>query len=230
MSRHRTTMKMHRASDKPSESRPAETAGEDTGSTAQPEHDVPNEPAAQGEALTMETLGRYLDREVSEREASEERTSTLLARYFKLTLVMAALNMLVAGTSVAMLFKHPDSPQPIVVAAPASQVAPVVAPPSQPVERAPLESPPATPIAAPAPLPVPPSAASSPAKIPLLGQPLLPAVKRAPVSYPARMPRVASKPSPTTLRATSLPSSPVVFARSTDEDRRSEASTMAERW
>jgi hypothetical protein len=158
--------------------------------------------------LTAETLGRYLAAEISLRESGEERTAGALARYFKLTLVLAGLNMVVATASVVMLFSRVDKPPTIVVAPPVPVAAP--APQPLPVEHvvapetvSPAPTSPALPAALP-PAPSPPSRARmldppAPAsRMPLLGQPPS-ASRRAAMASAPRAPRVASPKPPTSL-------------------------------
>jgi hypothetical protein len=196
MSRHRTTAKMHRVSDKPAGANPVE----DTAIDSTP-------PAKGAGMLTAETLGRYLAAEISLRESGEERTAGALARYFRLTLVLAGLNMVVATASVIMLFARADKPPTIVVAPPAPVAAPAPPPPSVERNVVPETILPASisPALLP-PAPSPPSRAPSlgpPApgsRMPLLGQPS--AARRAAMASAPRAPRVASpKPPPSIILA-----------------------------
>lgn len=177
------------------------------GDSANPVEDtaIDSTPAKGTGMLTAETLGRYLAAEISLRASGEERTTGALARYFKLTLVLAGLNMVVATASVVMLFSRVDRPPTIVVASPAPVAAPAPQPP--PVEQAvapetvsPAPTSPALPAALP-PAPPPPSRAPmlGPAsRTPLLGQPPS-ASRRAAVASAPRAPRVASPKPPTSL-------------------------------
>ena len=220
MSRHRTTMKMHRASDKGEPSRPSEAtavAGESVESP--PEPDVASKPSGQDEVLTVETLSRYLAAEVSEREAVEERTTTVLARYFKLTFAMGCLNMVVAGVSVALLFSYSSNLKTIVAAQPAAAALPAPAAPPPPLEQARASLQPVIPPPSPPPPVAPPLVAQPPAKVPLLGQPAAP--RRAPTAGVARSPRIAAKP---------MQTKPTPAAASADEEGSAHPSRPTERW
>jgi hypothetical protein len=207
MSRHRTTAKMHRVGDRPSGAKPVEDTVIDSASDMKG-NGAGDEPPA--DRLTADTLGRYLAAEISLRESGEERTAGALARYFKLTLVLSAFNMVVATASVIMLFSRADKPPTIVVAPPVQAAAPAPQPP--PVEKAVMPE-----AAAPAPMsPAPPAAlppAPSPSRAPLLGPPApasrMPllgqppsASRRAAVASAPRLPRVATpKPAPSLVLA-----------------------------
>jgi hypothetical protein len=221
MSRHRTTLRMHRVKDKKAggklaESRAAATDGAGAAIAKGPD----DKNGAEAEALTPEALGRYLAAEVSLRESGEERGATTLARYFKLTLVMAGFNMLVASASLVMVFSHSAKPQTIVVTAPTVSPAPAAAPKPPQMEKAavasaPMSLAPTLPSAL-VPAPLPPAktpllgrAPSAPTRIPLLGRPRS-APKRSVATSAPRAPRV-SIPKP-------LPTEPPVLAKNaTDE-------------
>jgi hypothetical protein len=210
MSRHRTTLKMHRVKDKRATAKLAENEVAASEATANGARDKLATQA--DDALTTETLGRYLAAEVSLRESGEERGATALARYFKLTLVMAGLNMLVASASVVMVFSRSDKPQTIVVTPPAPAAAPVA--PREPATKVvaaptpPAPTPPAVPPPAPTRIPLLGQPPSPPARIPLLGRPRS-APKRAVAAKEPRAPRVSIPPP--------MPSTPV-FARNTPEE------------
>jgi len=212
MSRHRTTMKMHRASDKQGGSVPAEATSEATQDVeAGPDRAPADGPLDGSQVLTVETLGRYLAEEASRRKDSEEHTTTVLARYFKLTLVLAGLNMLVAGASVALLFSRSDRVQTVVVA---PQALPTVPASSQPPKSAQVPLQPTEPLDS-----VPAPVAPLPAKIHLLGQP--PSTPRpTSVAVATRTARAGSRP---------LPSKPMAIARSADDDA-PEPGGRTERW
>jgi hypothetical protein len=242
MSRHRTTLKMHRVRDKQANAKPPEagaTATESLG--AKKVNGSDDGPSTQGEVLTAETLGRYLAAEVARRGSGEERAANALARYFKLTLVLAGLNMLVASASVVMVLTRSAKPPTIVVNQPSPPLAPATTRPPQSAEKAaalppaalPAPMPPA--VAPPAvvpPAPSPPAKRlllgeppAAPARIPLLGQPLS-ARKRAAAPSASRAPRVAV-PKP-------VPSEPPVLAKNADEEEvhvvTQIASQATERW
>ena len=220
-------MKMHRVGEKEGGSNPAAT----TTTVEAKESPTAREAAepngirdSNGNLLTIETLGRYLAAEVSLREASEERTSSALARYLKLTLLMAGINTLVAGVSVAVMVARADKVPTVVVNAPPAPVvtAPVLAPPASApsLERAatlftPLESSVAKPQSAPA------TTLSAPARPRLLGElPASPA-KRTVDSDAVRPPRTVSKPRPSRTEALSKP---------VDDPSAIALSGVAERW
>jgi hypothetical protein len=216
MSRHRTTQKMRRVSDTQAEANPAKTAI-DAAASDEPAREngaAADELGDKSDSLTVESLGRYLATEASLREESEQRTSTVLSRYLKLTLVMACLNMVVAGVSVAALVAS-KRVQPVVITPPAPAPAPVL-PPPQPAPPAVVVQPPAPPSP-----PAPPPAVSPPERIPLLGP--LPAPKPKHAPGPTRATRLASKPLPPVPAA-------VVLARTAYEEDESAAHREVERW
>jgi hypothetical protein len=167
MSRRRTTKKLYQSNAR----------------TTAAEGEAPVAAAGETEARTTamtgvsaETLERLLAAEASEREVTEQRTTDLVGRYFKLTLAMVCLNMVVAGANVALLFRRPPEVRAIVTS-------PVPAPP-----------PPVAPAAAPAPAPAPavavpgtpePQAPIAAEKIPLLGTPSKPPLLGTPIKDPA---------------------------------------------
>jgi hypothetical protein len=156
MSRRRcTTAKMFSGSrqggpKRPSQSRPSmpeTTRGQDDG----------GEPSGKGEALTTDTLSRHLAAEALLRESSERRTATVIKRYFRLTIALAGINALVAGTTMIALWAR-SSRGPEIVEAPST---PAPQPklnivPSPPAPTTPAATPtrPA-PVPAAAPLPTP---------------------------------------------------------------------------
>jgi hypothetical protein len=231
MSRHRTTLKMHRARDKeePSQSaktdeKPAEkpAAGvlEQTAIDCAPASPAPSsgmtaEPETKSDVVSRESFNRFLAVEAEEREASEERTSTILARYFKLTLAMACLNMVVAGVSVALLFSFSTSLKTVVVTAAAAPVVAVPTPAPAPPQVAPAPAPPVETDA------VAPVAAPAPAKMHLLGEPLPAAPKRAVATPLVRTPRPAVKPAS---------AKPRMIATDADDESPTLASRATERW
>jgi hypothetical protein len=254
MSRHRTTMKMHRVRDKQRENTTAAKTNEAAQSTPadsadETSEEAGNEIVASPDRVSRETLERYLATEAAEREASEERTSTTLARYFKVSLVMAGLNMVVAGISVSLLFSHSDRVQTVVAAPPLSQPShsvpslPAASPAPMPVPPAPVPAAATIPVTA-EPAPATPTtttpvteaeAPAKPAKIKLLGESHSPIRKRRSATPPTRAQRLVSRPAPVmTSPSEPLPSlapSPprsVVLAKSPDEEYK--ATQMAERW
>lgn len=165
MSRRRTTRKLYQPNAK------AAATEIDVPVAATTEVEVPvaattdvEMPATASAAASAERLERLLVAEAAEREVSEQRTTDLVGRYFKLTLAMVCLNMVVAGANVALLFRRPAEVR-AVVTVPASAVPPPVA--QAPIVPAPEPAP-----AALAPLPTAPVPASvTTEKIPLLGTP-----------------------------------------------------------
>jgi len=221
MSRHRTTAKMHRVRDQPEAAIPV---GADGGSSAPPEVGKADEPAGEpappAKGPTRETLEQRLAAEAGARQDSEQRTTDVLARYFKVTLVMVGLNMLVAGASVATLIKFATRTQTVVVTgSPPPPPAPLPAPPV--VEKAPAIEPPVSPAAARALARDRPPVPSPPPKIQLLGGPFRPATKPAPLPSPARSARAPGMPTP---------KKPVTFAAKAAEADALESSRMTERW
>jgi hypothetical protein len=201
MSRRRTTKKLYQAN--------AKSAARDADAPVTRATAVDTEaPVTRGTALdteattspsaavSAEALERLLALEASEREVSEQRTTDLVGRYFKLTLAMVCLNMVVAGANVALLFRRPAEIRTVVTAP-----APVLPPP---VAQAPVAAP--APIAPPpTALPSVPAAADAVAteKIPLLGAPS----KTPLLGSPAKTP-LLGKVAPTK-RAPRAPKAPV---------------------
>ena len=169
-------------------------------------------PPATGEAdqaisenLTTETLNRYLAAAAEDREAAEERSSQVIARFTKLTIAVMCLTMVIAGANVAMIIRQSSTVQPIVVA------------PPRPVETPTVLVQPAQPIL-PAPVPTEPREPPRPAeKVPLLGSLPSTKVRQAPPPGPPRLARPAS-PRPQAL----------LSARSVENDSRE--SGPVERW
>jgi hypothetical protein len=157
------------------------------------------------ENLTLETLNRYLATAAEDRDAAEERSSQVIARFTKLTIAVMCLTMVIAGANVAMIIRQSNTVQPIVVA------------PPRPVETPTVLVQPAQPIL-PAPVPTEPREPPRPAeKIPLLGSSPSTKVRQAPLPGPQRLVRAAS-PRPQAL----------LSARSVENDSRE--SGPVERW
>jgi len=229
MSRRRTTAKIYQASVK-EELKPILAEGEsvacESGRIADAEADLPREAKANVEA---EALDRFLAA-AEERDASQQHTAGMVARYFKLTLAMVCLNVVIAGASVAMLFRHSGETRTVVVApAPAP-----VLPPAAPIAGSPLAtSAAATVVEVPAP------AASTglpwispPAeKVQLLGRPA-PQRRTPPLARPASAVASSSYAPETPYPAHAAPmparTTPVFSARITDHDRDDPHPT--ERW
>lgn len=174
------------------------------------------DPAGQ---LTLETLNRYLAVAAEDREAAEERSSQVIARFTKLAIAMMCVTMVIAGANVAMIIKQSSTPQPIVMAPPPVETPTVVVQSAQPVmpapapALAPLES--VDPL--PSSLPPPPRPA---AKIPLLGSP------------PAARPRPApGATAPRMARTTITPARPqtLLSVRNADDNDARESAAV-ERW
>jgi hypothetical protein len=232
MSRRRTTKKIYQASTIVDTTPMVADGGNGAGAQAAVSAKAP---AADGTAgVSAEALDRLLAAEVAEREIGERRTTSLLGRYFKLTLALACLNMVVAGVNVAMLFGQPREIRTVVTV-------PVPAAPA-PVSTPALAQPAAAPAApvVPAAEAAPPAAAS---KMPLLGPapkltpktPLLgkaPAARRAPRAPKAPLlDNPAELPSAEPARAVAGPdrTGQVLTAKLSDEHS-AEDSSLAERW
>ena len=142
-------------------------------------------PEALAGSLTLDTLNRYLAAAAEYREAAEERSAEVIARFSKLTIAMMCVTMVIAGANVAMIIRQSNAPQPVIVAAP------------RPAETPPLIVQP-TPPALPAPVPSEPRETSPPAeKIPLLGSPPSPRPKQAPTPGATRLVRtIPPRPQP----------------------------------
>jgi hypothetical protein len=108
---------------------PTEAAGEVDPSLAM---EVP--PVAQTENLAMETLNRYLEVAAEDREAAEERSSKVVARFTKLTIAMMCLTTVIAVANVAMIIRQSSTTPPATVASPHRiELPPVLAQPAQPI-------------------------------------------------------------------------------------------------
>ena len=127
MSRRRTTAKIFHASVK-EELKPILAEGEavacESGRIADAGADQHEEAKANVKA---EVLDRFLAA-AEERDASQQHTAGMVARYFKLTLAMVCLNVVIAGASVAMLFRHSGETRTVVVASAPAPVLPPAAP------------------------------------------------------------------------------------------------------
>jgi hypothetical protein len=118
------------------------------------------------ERITAESLARHLAAEALLRDSSEERTTSVIRRYFRLTLALAGINVLVAGTTMAALWSRSGK----VPEAGAKVNAPV----AQPKPEIPYPTP------APAPTPVP---AAVP--VPSVSVPVAPVLKVTPLPAPS---------------------------------------------
>jgi hypothetical protein len=157
--------------------------------------------------LTLETLNRYLAAAAEDRDAAEERSSQVIARFTKLTIAMMCLTMVIAGANVAMIIRQSSMVQPVVIAA------------SRPVEMPTVLVQAAQPVL-PAPTPSEPREPPPPAeRVPLLGSSPSTRVRQAPVPGPPKLAR-ATVPFPR--------SQPLLSARSVDNDSR--GSAAVERW
>ena len=146
---------------------------------ADAQHARPAEVASEVRAgsLTIEALNRYLAAAAEDREAAEERSAEVIARFSKLTIALMCVTMVIAGANVAMIIRQSNAPQPVIVAAP------------RPAEAPPLVVQPAPPIL-PAPVPSEPSEPPRPAeKIPLLGSPPSPRATQVPTPGATRLAR-----------------------------------------
>jgi hypothetical protein len=230
MSRRRTTAKIFHASVK-EEPKPVLAEGEAVAGEMERIADADTDQHEEAKAdVKAEVLRRFLAAEAEEREASEQRTAGMFARYFKLTVAMVCLNVVIAGASVAILFRHSGETRTVVVApAPAP-----VLPPAAPIAASPPATSPAATV-----VEVPAAAASTalprtspPAeKIQLLGRPA--PQRRAPL-YARPAGAIASSSyapeAPYPVRAAPIPTkaTPVFSARIANHDRDDPRPT--ERW
>jgi hypothetical protein len=176
-------------------------------------------------ALTLEALQRYL---AEDRDAAADRTESILARFFKVGIVIVCLNVVIAGANVAMIMIRPSTPRVITVTAPAMAPAPPpVVQPARPAElplatpepQAPLAEQPPAALAMPA-LPPAPATVKPPEKrVPLLGP--LP-------SNPRSLPVLAKRPTQMLARPP-LPK-PYLSAEDADEEADDRPSPPPERW
>ena len=180
---------------------------------ASAEHPRPADvaPEAPARNLTVETLNRYLAVAAEDREAAEERSAEIIARFSKLTIAMMCVTMVIAGANVAMIIRQSSVARPVLVAPPRPMEAPtLVVQPVQPVLPATAQ-----------PMPTePPREMVKPAEnIPLLGSPPKTKDRWAPVPGPTRLARTPIAPPR---------SQPLLSARNVDDDSRD--SSPVERW
>jgi hypothetical protein len=169
-------------------------------------------PEAVAGNLTVETLNRYLAVAAEDREAAEERSAEIIARFSKLTIAMMCVTMVIAGANVAMIIRQSSTTQPQLSAA----QPPAVALPRA-VETPVVVAPAAPPVL---PTPVPPAQPEPPRtaeKIPLLGSPPSARARQTFAPVPPRFARTAP-PRP----------QPLLSARSVDNNPHE--SGTAERW
>lgn len=159
--------------------------------------------------LTLEALHRYLEAAAVDREAAEDRSAQVIARFTKLTIAMMCVTMVIAGANVAMIFRQSGAVQPVAMAPPRPVETPaVIVQPAQPVLPAPVPAPlesldPARPAE----------------KIPLLGSQPPTRPRPAPTSVPPRM-----------ARATPTPPRPQPLLSARNEENDARESGPVERW
>jgi hypothetical protein len=175
--------------------------------------DGKSEPPSTDEPLTAEALERHLAAEALLREASEERTASTIARYFRLTVALAGINIVVAGATGVMLFTR-SGKAPTVVAQPATSRAAASSAPAQP--RAPAVPPAPAASAAPSPAALPPA---PPAALPASIPPANASPLGLPPASPAKRETVAGA-----LRTRRT------VAREADESEKVVLSSVVERW
>jgi len=148
--------------------------------------------------LTAEALQQYLAALAEDRDASAERTESILSRFFKVAIVMVCLNVVIAGANIAMITIRPravtavpSTPTQLTAEAipAASRAMPVMATPAPAADPAPaIEAPISAEViqpavsAKPAVAPKPAIAPQEEKKVPLLGP--LPVPKAAPAGTP----------------------------------------------
>jgi hypothetical protein len=146
--------------------------------------------------LTAEALQRYLATLAEDRDASAERTEGILARFFKVAIVMVCLNVVIAGANVAMILVRPrvvTNAPPAPTSMPAG-TEPFTGPPSAP----PVVSPPACAAEPPAPSTLETAAPPSSAVSTKPAAPLKPALaptqpeKKVPLLGPLPVPKAAA--------------------------------------
>ena len=129
MSRRRITQKLCQASLKEESAPPVSTEGQAAPTEA---GKLGDSVARQHENPLESALGPWLASEAARRAASEERTADTLGRYFKATVAILCLNMVVGGANVAVSFMNAGEPRTVVVTQPAptagSQATPASAP------------------------------------------------------------------------------------------------------
>jgi hypothetical protein len=189
MSRHRTTTKLYRASAKAENPAPLVASGQ-TGATEA--GGVGDSLAEQREDALETTLAPWLAAEATRRDASEQRTADMVAHYFKLTLAILCLNMVVGGANVAALFVRSGELRTVVVAQPAPAQPPAMpAPLPSPAPQAAAAVSPASPaFSATLPATQPSPTPSSVNEVPLLGKAPLLGKPARPAASPGRAPEV----------------------------------------
>lgn len=155
MSRRRcTTARMFSGNNKqggakrPSQSRP---------STPEPGSECAESPdSAQTDEPLVESLRRQLADEAWLRESSETRMAAVVKRYLRLTIALAGINALVAGTTVFTLWSRS------VAGSDAASLPnlPAAQPKAEPSSPAPIPAPVVSPLPSPAPSPAPPAEAA----------------------------------------------------------------------
>lgn len=166
--------------------------------------------AGPSRGLSPEALQQYLAALAEDRDASVERTEGILARFFKVAIVMVCLNVVIAGANVVMILIRPRTvaaaapvPTPPVATPyaepPTPAAIPVLATPAPAVAPIPAAETPGSSTAAqpavsakPAMAPKPAAAPQPEKKVPLLGP--LPAPKPAATGVPMLARRPARPP------------------------------------
>lgn len=147
---------------------------------------------------TLESLQRILTAQAEDQELATERAMGILHRFFKVAVVIVALNIVIAAANVATIVIRPDRSKAapaMPAASPAPVTAPVTAPapsPSCEAQSAMVAEP-----ALPSPVlaPAPPAAEPAPQperRVPLLGP--LPVLKPAPLAVKRPAALVAARP------------------------------------
>jgi hypothetical protein len=224
MSRRRTTAKIGRVSVREEVVPPGSTQGQASAAGAGG-LDAPGD-RQHGNALEG-AFGSWLASEASRRAASEQWTAETLGRYFKVTVAILCLNMVVGGANVAVSFMHAGEPRTVVV----TQPAPAAPAPAPAVSGAvPAAAAPSSHASAPLSPATPPTSKPAARPIPLLGKvPLLGKPAKEAAARPSLAP-VPTRPA----RAVTAPARirpPVAPKEIADEEPEPEPSHLAaERW
>ena len=161
-------------------------------------------------AIPAEALNRYLAAAAGDREAAEERSSQVIARFTKLTLAMMCLTTVIAIANVVMIVRQANVAQPPTAALPPPRPPETPAPSAPPAESVSPRAVPTESVECPQPA----------EKVPLLGSP-----------PPARVRPATTPTSQQLARATTVQPHPrSLLTAKSDEGDEGDESGQVERW